>query len=386
MKKLLIFATVMVTSIICGQIPVSYSEGKKTAVIPVENFDVNISKYKTAGEILGLVGNRIYALPLNKDYNETGYGYMEIYYLTKEKYKGLNKIYKPGEYRPVNIKGDYSNLLAGKYFKVDNIKFGGDKEISPEKWDEKNKYQSVVSLYGVEIYITDENNNEKFKLESRALNHFVAEKYFENMKSKYLGKTFIKDFYKYNYNPKKSYKDVYESKYSDPKEIDKEDLTKVVAVEYTFSPRLSYPDLELKFDNYPAQNLDRFSLTPFDEYQNYYLGYQAYKQKRIEEEKLEKIAKEEQYEKERIEQEKIWEKQRSEKHARLIKKYGKSIAKEMMDGYVRIGWTKEMCIESWGEPNGINKTTNKYSVSEQWVYEGGSYLYFENGKLVTIQN
>ena len=58
----------------------------------------------------------------------------------------------------------------------------------------------------------------------------------------------------------------------------------------------------------------------------------------------------------------------------------------MMDGYVRIGWTKEMCIESWGEPNGINKTTNKYSVSEQWVYEGGSYLYFEKGKLVTIQN
>lgn len=386
MKKLLIFATVMVTSIICGQILVSYSEGKKIAVIPVENFDVNISKYKTAGEILGLVGNRIYALPLNKDYNETGYGYMGIYYLTKEKYKGLNKIYKPGEYRPVNIKEDYSNLLAGKYFKVDNIKFGGDKEISPEKWDEKNKYQSVVSLYGVEIYITDENNNEKFKLESRAFNHFVAEKYFENMKSKYLGKSFIKDFYKYNYNPKKSYKDVYESKYFDPKEIDKEDLIKVVAVEYTFSPRLSYPDLELKFDNYPAQNLDRFSLTPFDEYQNYYLGYQAYKQKRIEEEKLEKIAKEEQYEKERIEQEKIWEKQRSEKHARLIKKYGKSIAKEMMDGYVRIGWTKEMCIESWGEPNGINKTTNKYSVSEQWVYEGGSYLYFENGKLVTIQN
>ena len=386
MKKLLIFATVMVTSIICGQIPVSYSEGKKIAVIPVENFDVNISKYKTAGEILGLVGNRIYALPLNKDYNETGYGYMGIYYLTKEKYKGLNKIYKPGEYRPVNIKEDYSNLLAGKYFKVDNIKFGGDKEISPEKWDEKNKYQSVVSLYGVEIYITDENNNEKFKLESRAFNHFVAEKYFENMKSKYLGKSFIKDFYKYNYNPKKSYKDVYESKYFDPKEIDKEDLIKVVAVEYTFSPRLSYPDLELKFDNYPAQNLDRFSLTPFDEYQNYYLGYQAYKQKRKEEEKLEKIAKEEQYEKERIEQEKIWEKQRSEKHARLIKKYGKSIAKEMMDGYVRIGWTKEMCIESWGEPNGINKTTNKYSVSEQWVYEGGSYLYFENGKLVTIQN
>ena len=384
MKKLLIFATMVATSIIFGQIPVSYSEGKKTSVTPVENFDVNIPKYKTAGEILGLVGNRIYALPLNKDYNETGYGYMGIYYLTKEKYKGLNKVYKPGEYRPVNIKDDYNNLLAGKYFKVEEIKFGGYKEITPEKWDEENK--STVSLYGVEIYITDENNNEKFKIESRSLKHFVVEKYFENIKSRYLGKAFIRDMYKYNYNPKKSYKEAYESKYFEPKEIDKKDLIKVVAVEYTFNSYSSYPNLTLKFDNYPAQSLDSFSLTPFDEYQNYYLGYQNYKNKRAEEEKLEKIAQEEQYEKERIEQEKIWEKQRNEKHARLIKKYGKSIAKEMMDGYVRIGWTKEMCIESWGEPERINKTTSKYYISEQWVYDGGSYLYFENGKLVTIQN
>ena len=57
-----------------------------------------------------------------------------------------------------------------------------------------------------------------------------------------------------------------------------------------------------------------------------------------------------------------------------------------MDGYVRIGWTKEMCMESWGEPKRINKTTSKYSISEQWVYDSGSYLYFESGKLVTIQN
>lgn len=386
MKKVLIFATMVATSIISGQIPVSYSEEKKTSVTPVENFDVNISEYKTAGEILGLIGNRIYALPLNKDYKEIGYGYMGIDYLTKEKYKGLNKVYKPGEYRPVNIKDDYNNLLAGRYFKVENIKFGGYKEISPEKWDEENKYKSVISLYEVEIYITDENNNEKFKLESRAFNHFVAEKYFENMKSKYLGKTFIKDFYKYNYNPEKSYKDIYESKYSDPKEIDKNDLIKIIAVEYTFKPYLSYPYLTLKFDNYPAKSLDSFSLTPFDEYQNYYLGYQTYKQKRIEEEKLEKIAQEEQYEKEKIEQEKIWEKEQAEKYTRLIKKYGKSIAKDMMDGSVSIGWNKQMCIESWGKPDRINKTTSKYSVSEQWVYDSGNYLYFENGKLVTIQN
>lgn len=384
----------MATSIIFGQIPVSYSEEKKTSVTPVENFDVNISKYKTAGEILGLIGNRIYALPLNKDYKEIGYGYMGIDYLTKEKYKGLNKVYKPGEYRPVNIKDDYNNLLAGRYFKVENIKFGGYKEISPEKWNEENKYKSVASLYGVEIYITDENNNEKFKLESRAFDHFVAEKYFENMKSKYLGKTFLKsDKYKYNYDPKKSFQDIYDKgSYYEPKSINPEDLVKIVGVEYTFGSYSSYPDLTLKFDNYPAQSLDYFlrhkqyDFILYSDYQNYYLGYQTYKQKRIEEEKLEKIAQEEQYEREKLEQEEIWKRKQAEKYARLTKKYGKNIAKEIIEGYVRIGWTKEMCIESWGEPDEINKTTNKYSVSEQWVYGSGSYLYFDNGRLSTIQN
>ena len=70
----------------------------------------------------------------------------------------------------------------------------------------------------------------------------------------------------------------------------------------------------------------------------------------------------------------------------LIKKYGESIANDMLKGYVRIGWTKEMCIEAWGRPKDINKTTGNYGVHEQWVYGGGNYLYFENGKLTTIQN
>ena len=59
MKRFLFLATMMMAKIIYGQIPVSYSEEKKTSVTPVENFDVDISKYKTAGEILGLIGNRI---------------------------------------------------------------------------------------------------------------------------------------------------------------------------------------------------------------------------------------------------------------------------------------------------------------------------------------
>ena len=53
---------------------------------------------------------------------------------------------------------------------------------------------------------------------------------------------------------------------------------------------------------------------------------------------------------------------------------------------VSIGMTTQQVLESsWGEPEGINKTTTKYGTSEQWVY-GDNYLYFEDGILTSIQN
>ena len=77
----------------------------------------------------------------------------------------------------------------------------------------------------------------------------------------------------------------------------------------------------------------------------------------------------------------------------LSKIYGKANAKLIIEGIVRIGWSKEMCKESWGNPNDINTTRGSWGVHEQWVYEF-SYedyynmrcLYFENGVLTTIQD
>lgn len=77
----------------------------------------------------------------------------------------------------------------------------------------------------------------------------------------------------------------------------------------------------------------------------------------------------------------------------LAKKYGKANAKLIIEGRVRLGWTKEMCRESWGSPHDINTITGSWGVHEQWVYEysfSDSYsmycLYFENGILTTIQD
>jgi len=41
---------------------------------------------------------------------------------------------------------------------------------------------------------------------------------------------------------------------------------------------------------------------------------------------------------------------------------------------------------SWGEPLKVNRTILQGVEDEQWVYGGGQYLYFRNGRLYAIQN
>lgn len=70
----------------------------------------------------------------------------------------------------------------------------------------------------------------------------------------------------------------------------------------------------------------------------------------------------------------------------LAQKYGVSIADLIIQGKVQIGMTQEMCKEAWGNPYNINRTIGEFGTYEQWVYGSGQYLYFENSKLITIQN
>jgi hypothetical protein len=70
----------------------------------------------------------------------------------------------------------------------------------------------------------------------------------------------------------------------------------------------------------------------------------------------------------------------------LIKKFGKKNAERILQRKVWIGMTKDMALESWGEPEDVNRTITSRRTHEQWVYCCGSYLYFENGIVTTIQN
>jgi len=81
------------------------------------------------------------------------------------------------------------------------------------------------------------------------------------------------------------------------------------------------------------------------------------------------------------------EKSEAREAADAEKRQKAAIAAEKRNKGVSIGMTPEDAIaSSWGKPERINKTTTQFGTREQWVYGGRNYLYFENGKLTSIQN
>lgn len=76
----------------------------------------------------------------------------------------------------------------------------------------------------------------------------------------------------------------------------------------------------------------------------------------------------------------------NEARAKIADAEAKALNKKKKSEGVKLGMTEQDVIDSsWGKPRKINRTTNKYGVREQWVYDGG-YLYFEDGVLTSIQN
>ena len=79
-------------------------------------------------------------------------------------------------------------------------------------------------------------------------------------------------------------------------------------------------------------------------------------------------------------------KKKNERRISIINRYGSINGEAILNHRVKIGWTKSMCIASWGKPRDINRTTTTYGSHEQYVYSLKRYLYFENGILTAIQD
>jgi hypothetical protein len=61
------------------------------------------------------------------------------------------------------------------------------------------------------------------------------------------------------------------------------------------------------------------------------------------------------------------------------------IQQSILERKVMRGMTAEQARLAWGKPSNINSNVGSWGTHEQWVYDGGNYLYFENGKLTSWQ-
>jgi len=80
---------------------------------------------------------------------------------------------------------------------------------------------------------------------------------------------------------------------------------------------------------------------------------------------------------------------RLKEQEKKIAKYPKAIQQLIRLGRVRIGMTAAQARLSWGEPDSVNRSSGSWGTHEQWVYGTDiqrQYLYFENGRLTSIQN
>ncbi|TNF31615.1 MAG: hypothetical protein EP314_00745 [Bacteroidetes bacterium] len=77
--------------------------------------------------------------------------------------------------------------------------------------------------------------------------------------------------------------------------------------------------------------------------------------------------------------------QRTEKLEQLVSKYGRANGEKIFKGIIWLGMTKEMVLDSWGNPEQTNRSVGSWGVHEQLVY-GSQYLYIRDNRLSSWQD
>ena len=401
MKKITIL--LLLISINCfSQITIEKPNAEKEIDQPLVaefNEKIDLHEYNTAEQFLGLVGKELFFLPENSKYDFYSDQYESISYLPKTKFK-LGKVrYKPNLL--VNLKKydkeliDYLKLNES-YFVVDSISFYDfertfslSKRISSKEFNEKqDKYQSSSSLGirgSVDIYTRHKTSNEIiiFNISRKSsAEKLIVVPYFNYLTNKYLDKKII--LKKRGY---KHYSENYDLENYKRKSLDSSQIFQVskITIKEPNSEYHSYytPIFTLKRLDNTIEESEFYLIKDNIIFLDDFVAGADLRDKReaIRKDSLEKV---------KIAETKLKKEQRElrkiDRRNKYVKKYGKEYGEIIANYRVRIGMTKEMCEDSWGKPESINRTTNAYGTSEQWVYGGGNYLYFDNGKLTSIQN
>lgn len=265
------------------------------------------------------------------------------------------------------------SAVESKYFTILEIE-GRDKYSQDKKFKKLEDLPSDLSLQTAELRIKlkkDQTNDTLYWNVNEARNFgdypFILVPYFEKAKKDFVGQNLVAT---------KSISNLVNSKTGDIVNIEQNQKWFCEDLSLTDTNKTKY----LKPLYYLA-NQNNTIVLDIDQLRSSFITEAQYD--KIQEEK--KLA-----EAEKIKQQKADEQKRIEEDKKsrqlYINTYGAKIGNLIADNKVAIGMNMEMCRIAWGEPLDINRITMKGYAHEQWVYGFGTYLYFNNGILSTIQN
>lgn len=365
MKKLLLII-LLFSNVSFAQITIRKEIENKKEITDIK-YDTNTNK----PILKSLVGQYILMLPINEnheDYNNN-INYSDCFYFINKVRKIQkddinNKTFKIINYHDSISDKKHDFLIDKKY----GIYFTLLSEINDtiiwhipygsncEKSSICQKYDYYKVKYYLDYYSNLESQNNKD--EGNDLNQKLGEKfslpiliisYFEKLKTNYIGKNF------YLYCSINNYIDITTNKEFEIIKDSKVYCKDIILLNNKYNKFIEpYFIMKTKEGHEFAISIDNINENGLDNF----ISEQVYLKNQ--EEKISELNK-------------------------YILKYGKINGNIIYEGKLKIGFTKQMCKDAWGEPLEINKTINKYGTYEQWVYKN-SYLYFENGKLTTIQN
>ena len=67
-------------------------------------------------------------------------------------------------------------------------------------------------------------------------------------------------------------------------------------------------------------------------------------------------------------------------------RWSEETIRAVRESRITIGMTSEQVLLIWGEPTEKNNTVTASGASEQWIYPGDNYLYFDNGIMTSYQS
>ena len=270
----------------------------------------------------------------------------------------------------------FYTYVGDSYETVAHLRRGG--RIDKSRY--RNRYWRIndikVTQYGFDIFeLEDTTKNEKIYARGSAMNRdFIVLGYYEKMRQMYLGKSFVYDNYfpygmadgadnnisAYNVSHHNYWRSALDSRCPVILIFENDKLGKYYSYTQTRSGKAFDESKYCFWMSGKGHEEERLPL---------YLG------KFLDLPQQEYIVKREKETKQYFANQK----------KRMIAKYGKYWGKLVADGQLEIGMTKQMCRDSWGEPESINRTSTRYGNHEQWVYTT-IYVYFDNGKISAIQD